>query len=250
MKTSQKSLLLFAGAVLFGVFLLLAGTRLVLSNYVVEGDGASPSENADGSPTASRIMPMDQLTEFNEIDVSGTAELTIRQGDHWSVEIKVEPGKQDMISSYVEDGRLVLASSNQKAQKGWQWFSDNGVPFSAEITMPSLKQLSASGRTSISLESFSESQLRVDLAGTSSLEGKQSKIVDLKLVASGANSIDLSDVNVTNADIMGAGANNIVLHMAGGSLSGTVSGVGNVEYSGSVAKKNIQLSGMAQLTEK
>ncbi len=64
---------------------------------------------------------------------------------------------------------------------------------------------------------------------------------------SGAGNIDLGGVPVTNADIRVSGAGNIDLNMAGGKLTGSMSGAGSLDYVGTVSEQNVSSSGVVNI---
>jgi hypothetical protein len=64
---------------------------------------------------------------------------------------------------------------------------------------------------------------------------------------SGAGNIDFDDVLVTNADVQVSGAGNLRLNMAGGRLTGHMSGAGNLDYRGTVSEQSVSTSGVVNV---
>jgi hypothetical protein len=64
---------------------------------------------------------------------------------------------------------------------------------------------------------------------------------------SGVGNADLADVTVTDADVDVSGAGNVKLRMAGGRLTGGVSGAANLEYYGPVSEQSVQQSGFVNV---
>ena len=69
----------------------------------------------------------------------------------------------------------------------------------------------------------------------------------LKLTISGAVAVDFGDVTFTDADVRASGASNVKLRMAGGKLTGNISGAGHITYSGTVSEQSISASGAVRV---
>ena len=64
---------------------------------------------------------------------------------------------------------------------------------------------------------------------------------------SGAGNADLDEISVTNADVSVSGAANVRLRMAGGRLTGEMSGAGNLAYRGTVSEQSVDTSGFVNV---
>ena len=111
--------------------------------------------------------------------------------------------------------------------------------------MPALEDVELSGASKLELSGFEGSALDIDASGASSIEGKDSRYDKLELSMSGAGSADLSGVTTTDAHVDLSGAQNVTLRMAGGSLSGDLSGASRLEYFGTAARVDVDTSGFA-----
>ena len=69
----------------------------------------------------------------------------------------------------------------------------------------------------------------------------------IDVTTSGAGDVDLEEVTVTNAEVSVSGAGSIALRMAGGRLTGELSGAADVRYSGTVSEESISRSGAADV---
>ena len=77
--------------------------------------------------------------------------------------------------------------------------------------------------------------------------GSASRFDSLALTLSGAVAADLRDVTVTDADVRASGASRINLRMAGGRLTGGISGAGRLEYSGTIREQSVSASGAVKI---
>jgi hypothetical protein len=182
--------------------------------------------------------------DFRGVEVSGQWQVTIERGDDWrvSVEAPVEVIDQVRVQRQGDGDAVDL--------EGPWWlgeFDGEEGGLQATITMPSLESLDVSGTSMTSFSGFDGAELSLDLSGAGQLRGTASRFDRLVLDMSGAAEIDLDDVPVTNAEVDISGAGNVKLRMAGGRLTGDISGAANLEYSGTVSAETIDRSGLVNV---
>jgi hypothetical protein len=181
------------------------------------------------------------LTNFDGVGVSGQWQVTIERGDAWRVAVEAPTELFEMLSVRVEGDALDLGLD--------RWFGDfdDDERLEATITMPALESLDLSGASQVSFSGFDGSALSLDLSGASQLTGTASRFVTLTIDQSGAGKVDFADVTVTNASVDMSGAGNVTLRMAGGTLTGDMSGAGSLEYFGTVSEESVDTSGVANV---
>jgi hypothetical protein len=229
MRTSQFAVVSALGFVVavmvaFGVWLRL------IAEPIPELSGERTSRTYDSSG-------------FDGVDTSGQWQVSIERGDVWRVAVEAPVELIDELEVEVRGDRLSLGF-----EQGWcpGCFRDD-LELRATITMPALESLDSSGTSTISFSGFDGAILSVDVSGAGRLRGTASRFDRLELDMSGAAEIDLDDVPVTDADVDISGAGNVDLQMAGGRLSGDISGAANLEYSGNVSAETIDRSGMVNV---
>lgn len=176
---------------------------------------------------------------FDGVDVSGQWDVTLERGDTWRVAIDVPAELAGDVTVELDGNELSL-----RFERGWWpdgFSADNGLE--ATITMPTLASLDVSGASTVRLAGFEGAALAIDLSGAGDLRGTASRFDRLALDMSGAANVDFADVPVTDADVDVSGAGNVRLRMAGGRLTGEMSGAGNLEYYGTVSEERIERSG-------
>jgi putative autotransporter adhesin-like protein len=99
----------------------------------------------------------------------------------------------------------------------------------------------------IAFSGFDGPTLSLELSGAGQLRGSTSRFDRLALDMNGAADIDLSGVAVTDADVDISGAGSVKLQMAGGRLTGDVSGAARLEYSGTVSEEAVDESGVVNV---
>lgn len=183
------------------------------------------------------------LAGFDGVEVSGQWHVTIERGDSWRVAVEAPVELVENLDVEIEGGRLSL-----DYEGGWcaGCFRDDRA-IEATVTMPALESLDFSGTSSASFSGFEGSALSIDVSGGVDLRGTASRFDTLALDMSGAGNIDLAGAPVTNADVDVSGAGNIKLNMAGGRLTGDMSGTGNLEYSGTVSEESIDRAGLVNV---
>ena len=188
------------------------------------------------------------IAEFNGVDVAGQWEITIERGDAWRVSVEVPAEFADRVRVERNGDALQLRYAGAFVFGGFGRVDreNNGVP-RATITMPALETLDLSGTSQLSFSGFDGSALSVDVSGGVAIQGAASRFDTLTLDLSGAGSINLEDVPVTDANVDISGAGNVKLQMAGGRLTGDLSGAANLEYSGTVSQEAINKSGFVNV---
>jgi hypothetical protein len=183
------------------------------------------------------------LAGFDGIDVSGQWLLTVERGDAWRVAVEAPVEVVENLDVAIDGDRLSL-----HYEGGWCAGCFRGDrALEATVTMPALESLDSSGTTNISFSGFEGSALSLDVSGAVQLRGSASRFDALTLDLSGAGEVDLSEVSTTNAEVDVSGAGNVKLLMAGGRLTGDMSGAANLEYSGPVSEESVERSGFVNV---
>jgi hypothetical protein len=224
-------------------FAVLSALGLVVAVMLVLGVWfrltAGPAPELSGQRTSRSY----DLTDFDRIDVEGQWQVTLERGDAWSVAVETPAEILENVRVDRDGDELSISYEG-----GWcgGCFSDGNV-LKATITMPAIESLDLSGATQLSFSGFDGRSLSVDVSGAVALRGASSRFDMLSLDLSGAGSVDLSDVRVTDANVDVSGASNVNLQMAGGRLTGDMSGTSNLEYSGTVSEERVEKSGFVNV---
>jgi hypothetical protein len=229
MRNSQRALL---GGIGFVAFLIIVGA--VWSRLTVTTGPQISGERSTLTPA---------LADFAGIEASGRWDLTVARGDAWRVELDVPVELVERIEARVEDGRLVLGLEGWRGDCG----DSDRCRMNARITLPELREVRLSGATTVDFSGFDGERLTIETSGASEIDGRSSRYDELDLTTSGAGDVDLDEVPVTNAEVSVSGAGSIELRMAGGRLTGELSGAADVRYSGTVSEENVSKSGAADV---
>jgi len=195
------------------------------------------------------------LSGFDQVEVTDAFEVEIRQGEAFSVVVRVEENVKQYLDvvkqgSTLRIGLKPISSSTVSA-----------MTLEAEVTMPELTGLELSGASDGSVTDFTSSEaLYAEVSGASSLRGDieaggvrfdvsgasdvklRGSGEDLVMDVSGASSADLADFPVADADIQVSGASSAAVNVSG-RLDVEASGASRVRYRGSPTLGSVDSSG-------
>ncbi|MFO1312173.1 MAG: head GIN domain-containing protein [Burkholderiales bacterium] len=211
--------------------------------------GRRPAAPAAAGTPAERTISQ-PLPPFRKIEVSGSADVTLVQGDAESVALPAEQRVKGTLRASVRDGTLYVESKDHA--HWWDLVLEGGREQRTPIVI-SLRELDAivaAGTVKVTAATLKADDLRISGAGGTSLRIDDLTVRELKLVGAGALRADLAgratDTILTisgagefrgakfvtqNATVTVAGAGKVIVN-AEKTLKATISGAGTVEYLG------------------
>lgn len=239
MKKSQIAVL---GALAFIalVMLVMMGLGRIAVGKAVDFNTNSRSDGQSSSGNS--ISETLDLDDFDSVLVEGAWKVRIYQSDSFGVDLNYPSDLEAQILASVKGSQLVLGTQN--------WRTGNGDDLIAYIYMPSLSELQIDGAADASFQGFSENQMSVLLDGAAQIKGYDSEVRDLNVRLQGLGQIDLEGIKAVNAQVNLDGAGEIILDMNGGDLSGSLEGLGQISYSGSVAREDVEVDGLGKVVRK
>lgn len=180
--------------------------------------------------------------DFDSIRVDGKWEVDIEHSEEFFVELRIRTRKKDRTRLDVIDGTLVLGNFHTGDRR------DRGISlrherYEARIGMPALKSLKIEGMAQVDIRGFDEESLEVFIDGLGDVHAHDSRTHMLTLRLDGLGHADLRGLESVDvrADIAGAGV--VRLTMNGGSLEGSIDGLGVIRYRGPVSGEAIRIDG-------
>lgn len=247
MRKSQIAVLSVIAAVALVIVGAIVAARIIVAQIGAGDFDESPRSEARVADRSGGADDLD-LTGFDRIDARGVWEVSVRQGADWDVSLRYSDEIADELHVRVEDDRLVLGYDEHEGFSWWRGLDfDNHEQVVATITMPTLEAVDLSGAAEIDFSGFSGEQLTITASGAADITGDEGSYEELVLVVSGAGDVDLSDLPVDDARVVLSGAGDVTLNMNGGTLTGTVSGMGDVKYRGTVSNENVVVSGFSSV---
>jgi hypothetical protein len=253
---------------------LTAGTVLLLSALLM-GCMVSAQSTGPGAPRflldklagggervygSGRIVTEDfDIRGFSKLEISHAFNVEVIQSSSYEVAVRVDEKLQQHLRIEKRGDTLVIGL------KPYRSYNLRSVTMEAEVRMPDLRGIDASGASDVRISGFSSvKDFEVDLSGASYLDGEitaryvrievsgasrvrlQGSAEDLRLNASGASNLDLEDFPVRDADIELSGASEaeVVLN---GTLDIDASGASRLYFGGSPIMGRVDLSGASSI---
>lgn len=178
-----------------------------------------------------------EITDFDRLQVSHAFDVTVRQGESYRVVIEVDEAALPHLQVDRQGNTLRIG-----IEPGWRIFSGR-TTLRAEVTMPALAGLTASGASRVNLSGFdSAAALEIRASGASRVSG-EIDAGDATIGASGASEIDLSGA-YQDLTVEASGASNVTLDGAGQNLRANASGGSEIDLSNlPVADARVEASG-------
>jgi hypothetical protein len=208
------------------------------------------------TPSGEIVTEEEDFTGFDQVEASHAFEITIDQGDEFSVVVRVDESVADYLLVEKRGKTLVIGLDTRL---GFAFLGD--IALEAAITMPSLTRLELSGASRATVTGFrSSGPFGAEISGASVLSGDMQassmslhvsgasdvtlsgSAADLTIEASGASDVDLVDFPVADAVVEASGASTVTVDVSG-VLDVTASGASNVYYTRDPTLGEMDISG-------
>jgi hypothetical protein len=249
-KQNKKALAaLLIALIVIGVVIVIIGVSLI-AFFVIY---ASPGNQKTQTYTN---------TGFNAVDVGSAFQVTIQHADNYSVKITAGERALDRITVTQTGSTLKI----EVTPGMWMWGTFDAK---AEITLPTLDNLTLSGATRATADGFNtNNQFITKISGASSLDLINSNFANVNIelsgashmigqgtggnltcTVSGASNLDLTNFQVNNADVNVSGASHAIVNPTG-TLNADASGASSVQYLGTPTLGTINTSGASSVNKK
>ena len=207
---------------------IVVATVLVLSACsVVTGSGRIESETRE-------------VSGFTRIDLSGSGEVTVVQGDVESLTVEADDNVLPVLTSDVSDSTLKLGTKSGTTV-------NTRSPIRYRVMIKDFTGISLSGSGSVIADDVQVGALRSDISGSGSVElGGSADEQDIRVSGSGRYEAAGLTSEKVNAEISGSGR---VVVTVSGELKVDISGSGTVTYSGDPTVDE-SISGSGRLIKK
>lgn len=218
-----------------------------------------------GVPPPSRVTHED-LAPFHEIEVGGTAAVTLLQSDGESIDVEAS-GRATRVDAGLTAGRLVIRARDRR--RWWSGLFGHRMPATPHVTVRfrNLDALALTGNVKLDAPRLATSSLRIVASGGSSLtigdlratslrvDGSGAlnahlagSVADERVSISGAGSYTAEHLTATHAHVSVSGVGKVLLH-AERTLDARISGAGVIEYTGN-PEVTEQVSGIGRVRRK
>jgi hypothetical protein len=187
------------------------------------------------NPNAKSIMPSDnmisekrQVSGFTGIQMSTVGKVIITQGDSESLEIKGSDNLVPLIKTTVGNGVLTIRLDENYTINSLN--KDDLLIFT--LTVKDLNNVTLSGAGTVEMSALTTQSLKLVMSGAGSLSLANLKVDDLDITVSGLGEIQAGDLQCQSVKITISGLGSATI-WATDTLTGNISGGGNVRYYGS-----------------
>lgn len=115
-----------------------------------------------------------ELSDFNQLEISGRFDVRIIHGDHYSVELK-GPENQKQLYDIHRAGETLIIDYSRHRNFGWKDWDNKGLTLDEmeiTITMPALEKIEAMGMGVIRFEDFTTDEFEIDARGPVKFRGR------------------------------------------------------------------------------
>jgi len=239
----KKSTMMLTGgaAVIFIILIaLISFFRISADRFIkFSGDGEHTVEETGIIETKEFVFD-----SFDSLYFTSVWDVNIKEGDEYKVILTADKAIINELN--VDKTGRKLSFSYDKYLRGVSSGSGNVVK--AVIILPDIAEINFSGLGNLKIHNLHLKDLKIVNSGASNIEAENVVIDQLNLIVNGAANAELSNIEIINCHMDISGAANIELNMAGGRLTGQVSGAANVVYSGDVSEESVTVSGIGNLS--
>lgn len=198
-----------------------AGLSLAGCTTQKEGSGVEASERRD-------------LGAFSRISLTGEADVTATVGETQTVSVRGDDNLLADVETEMDNGTLEISDpSNVDLEPK--------VGVTVEITVPALEDIQVSGSGDVRVDGIEGDLFGVEVSGSGSVEAS-GEVGRVEAEVSGSGDIRLAELVSRDATAEISGAGGIQVH-ATESLVASVSGAGDITYTGDPADVERDVSG-------
>ncbi|HAK46277.1 MAG TPA: hypothetical protein DCO79_10230 [Spirochaeta sp.] len=240
MKGSTKFVWIVLAVIAALMIILTVWFRVMVSEHIVvtnDGDGFSFAGNS--GPMITEEYDID---DFSDIRIVGGWDVLVIADDEFRVTVDYSEEARDEVEVEKRGGGLYLGMDMKNSGSLGDF---HGA--SATIYMPDLDTVEVDGAVNLNVEDFKGGKLDFSLDGAGQITGENCSFEMLEIESNGAVNVDFYDSETVSADVNIDGAGNVMLNMNGGELSGSLSGLAHLEYTGTVSRMTVREDGIANV---
>jgi hypothetical protein len=239
------------------IFVLMVAAAMALSGCgitvdlgnIVQGSGKLSSESRD-------------VSGFTQVTIEGSGDAQITKSDHESLKIEAEDNILPLITSTVQNGKLVIGFKNNtsisttlpihftitvKDLTGVEVYGSSDVSV-GDVTLTDSMALAIHGSGNITFTSLVSKSLNVNDTGSGDIAINGGKVDNQIVSISGSGTYTAPNVESQTVSATVSGSGNVTV-WATSTLNAVVSGSGDVSYFGS-PRVTQNISGSGSVTSK
>ncbi len=201
------------------------GNYVFTSSQTIRGSGKLTSEPRS-------------VSGFTSIDMQGSADVIVTFGETESAVVEADDNLLPYIETRVENGQLVIATRPRVSYT-------TANPVRVNVTMKTLSKTVLSGSGNIDVSGLKGDAITIGLPGSGNITVKGSAN-SVYVTLGGSGMIVCKDLTAHSATVKLSGSGNVSVY-ASDNLDATISGSGNIQYSGNPATINKTISGSGNI---
>jgi hypothetical protein len=179
-----------------------------------------------------------EVATFSRIELSGEAGVVITVGEAQQVTVRGDDNLLEDVETEVDDGTLEISQpGNVDLQPR--------AGLTVEVTVPDLEAVEVSGAGNVSIAGLRGGLFRIDVSGAGNVEAS-GQIDRVEAEVSGVGHLRLGTLVAREATVSVSGAGDVEVH-ATDSLSASVSGAGDIVYTGGPENVETDVSGAGEI---
>jgi len=180
------------------------------------------------------------VADFTSIEVGGSSDVVVQVGSEARVEVTADDNLIGHVRTRVENGTLVIDTSNGS-------YSFREGP-DIKVSVPSLTGITLGGSCDTKVSGVEAESFQAHVAGSADLTVKGTT-QDLETSVSGSGTLNLFELEARNVTVRVSGSGDANVS-ALESLDAKVSGSGDVRYRGDPPRTNTSVSGSGTVTRR
>jgi hypothetical protein len=213
------------------IALITLGVLPLIAGCGVEGHEQRRGSGIEASETR-------QVDSFDRVALSGQGDVEVSVGRAQSVTVRTDDNLLDDVRTEVDDGELKISQPGNLQ-------IDPKVGITIEITVPDLRAVDLSGSGNVSAHGVHGDLFRAEVGGAGNVEAT-GLVQRVEAELSGSGWIRFAELKAPRATAEIPGSGNIEVY-AGESLTASVSGAGQILYSGNPSQVEKDVSGAGDI---
>ncbi|WP_447761098.1 head GIN domain-containing protein [Sphingopyxis panaciterrae] len=202
---------------------LVTGCNGVASSDQKQGDQSATGAPASVGPITSQSFA---LTGFTGVEVAGPDDVTIRQGDSFSISARGRKETLDQLEIKL-DGQMLKIG---RKREGFGFSNRDDDDLDIAITMPRLDAVRLTGSGSIDADTVDGDAVKAVLTGSGDLKVAKLNGKSAKITLSGSGDIEIGGGAIGSGDVSVAGSGDVDADgLVAQTLGISIAGSGNVE---------------------
>lgn len=180
-----------------------------------------------------------QVDSFSRIDLRGSSDVEIRQGEETAVLVEADDNLLDLIATDVRGGALVISSRRPYSSR---------LGVRVHVTTPELSAVSIAGSGDITIDGLTSPALQITVQGSGDVAAT-GEVDRLQVRIMGSGDVELFDLVAREAKISIAGSGDAELQVTE-ALDAVVQGSGDIVYRGHPQKVKRRVHGSGDIVSR